>query len=150
MVERARGLVTNPAVSFEVGNGTDLRPLESGRVDFVTTFTVLQHLPSPELIDGYLRDAARVLAPGGILAAQWNNLPHPSAWRARAIWWRLRNRIGGPLKMDARVARPFIGTRLPLDVVTRTLEDAGMTIRATKGLGTLFAWVWAEKTGPVG
>lgn len=52
--------------------------------------------------------------------------------------------------MDARVARPFIGTRLPLDVVTRTLEDAGMTIRATKGLGTLFAWVWAEKTGPVG
>ena len=145
MVERARTLVTDPKVTFEVGNGTDLRPIESGSADFVTTFTVLQHLPSPALIQEYLRDAARVLTPGGVLAAQWNNLPHPRAWRARGGWWRLRDRIGGPLKMDPRVARPFIGTRLPLAVVERTLQDAGMTVRGTKGLGTLFAWVWAEK-----
>jgi SAM-dependent methyltransferase len=114
----------------------------------VTTFTVLQHLPDSDLIEGYLRDSARVLSPGGVLAAQWNNLPHPRLWRARAVWWRLRDRIGGPLKMDPRVARQFIGTRVPVEVVKRTLEDAGMTVRGTKGLGTLFAWVWAEKKGP--
>ncbi|MGI8491289.1 MAG: class I SAM-dependent methyltransferase [Acidimicrobiales bacterium] len=145
MVERAKALVPDARICFEVGNGTALRPLESGAADLVMTFTVLQHLPSPALIEGYLRDAARVLAPGGVLAAQWNNLPHPRLWRARAVWWRLRHRIGGPLKLDPRVERPFVGTRLPLAVVERTLEDGGMSIKATKGLGTLFAWVWAEK-----
>jgi SAM-dependent methyltransferase len=145
MVERARALVPSPKVQFEVGNGRDLQPLESGQADFVTTFTVLQHLPAAELIEGYLRDAARILAPGGILAAQWNNLPHPRAWRSRAAWWRVRHRIGGPLKMDPRVAPQFIGTRLPFEEVRRTLEGAGLTVKGTKGLGTLFAWVWAEK-----
>jgi hypothetical protein len=86
-----------------------------------------------------------VLAPGGVLAAQWNNLPHPRAWRFKAMWWRLRDRIGGPLAMGPRVNRAFIGTRVPFATVTTTLESAGLTIQGSKGLDTLFAWVWATK-----
>ena len=145
MVERARRLVPDERVEFLVGDGITLMPIETASADFVITFTVLQHLTSKELVAGYLREAARVLAPGGVLAAQWNNLPHPTAWRLRAIWWRLRHRFGGPLRMDSRVERPFIGTRVPFRLVSSVLEQEGLTVRGTKSLGTLFSWVWAEK-----
>ena len=145
MVERARQLVTNERVEFMVGNGIDLQPLPADSADFVLTFTVLQHLSSPELIEGYLREAARVLKPGGVLCAQWNNSPRPRLWKARVRWWALRNAIGGPAATDIRCAPHFAGTRLPIDRTRDVLEGSGLTIRATKGLGTLFAWVWAEK-----
>jgi SAM-dependent methyltransferase len=145
MVQRAQALVSKPNVSFVVGNGEDLSGIQSRSADFVVTFTVLQHLPSGSLIEGYLREAARILAPGGVLAAQWNNLPHPHFWRARARWWRFRNRVGGPLAVGPRADRHFVGTRLPEHVVRQTLTDAGLSIHGTKGLGTLFAWVWASK-----
>lgn len=144
MVGRARELVPNPRVRFEVGNGTDLMPVDAS-ADFVITFTVLQHLPKAELIEGYLREAVRVLKPGGVLAAQWNNLPHPALWKARAAWWRARNRIGGPFALDARIEPQFTGTRLPLRRVVAALSGTGATVVGTAELGTLFAWVWAQK-----
>jgi SAM-dependent methyltransferase len=145
MIERARGLVHHPNIRFEVGNGRDLQPVETDSADFVTTFTVLPHLPSPDLVQGYLRDSARVLKTGGVLAAHWNNLPHPRAWRARAQLWRLPNRLGRRPQTDPRLERQFTGTPLTLSTIERTLQDAGMTVRGTDGLGTLFAWVWAQK-----
>lgn len=150
MVGRARALVPDTRVDFLVGDGVTLRPLPSGGADFVVTFTVLQHLTAAQLVVGYLEEAARILAPGGVLAAQWNNLPHPRAWRARSAWWRLRRRIGGPLRMDARVDPAFTGTRVPYQVVAETLERAGLEVEGTAGLGTLFAWVWAVKPPATG
>jgi SAM-dependent methyltransferase len=146
MVQKARSLVDDPKVSFEVGDGTGLGPVATGSADFVVTFTVLQHMPSAELIEGNLRDAARVLAPGGVLAAQWNNTPHDRLWKLRVLWWRVRNRLGGRFATDVRSQPQFAGTRLAMDRLTRTLEGAGMTVRGSTGLDTLFAWVWAEKT----
>ena len=145
MVRRARELVDNERVAFEVGNGHDLQPIESESVDFLLTFTVLQHLSSPDLIEGYFREAARVLRPGGVLAAQWNNTPRPLIWKARVAWWRVRSRIGGPLAIDIRNSPQFAGTRFPYARVERVLGESGMAIRGTTGLDTLFAWVWAEK-----
>lgn len=148
MVARARELVPDPRVEFLVGDGTSLRPLEDGCADLVVTFTVLQHLTSADAIEGYLREASRVLAPGGVLAAQWNNTPHERLWKAQVAWWRLRNRIGGRFATDIRSQPQFAGTRLSFDRVRRTLEDSGMAVRGTMGLGNLFAWVWAEKNVP--
>jgi SAM-dependent methyltransferase len=145
MVSRARQLVPDPAIRFEVGNGTDLQPIETASADFVLTFTVLQHLTSASLVEGYLRDAGRVLKPGGVLAAQWNNTPKPLSWRARVAWLDLRNRIGGPLATDTRDVRQFLGTRVPFEAMRSALKGSGMEVRGTKGLGTLFGWVWAEK-----
>jgi SAM-dependent methyltransferase len=148
MVERARQLVDDPAVSFEVGNGVDLAGVESDSADFVVTFTVLQHLPEASLVESYLREAARVLKPGGVLCAQWNNLPHPLLWKLRVWWWQLRRLAGGRIAGvggDIRGRRPFAGTRVPFKRVTATLEDAGLQVRGSQGLGTLFSFVWAEK-----
>ena len=141
MVAKARELVPN--ARFEVGS--DLSAVESDSTDFVTTFTVFQHMPKASLIDAFVAEAGRVLRSGGVLAAQWNNLPHPRRWKVRGAWWRLRHRLGGPFKLDNRVAPEFVGMRLPLPAMTDMLERAGLRVRATAQLDTLYAWVWAEK-----
>jgi len=41
-------------------------PFEDGRFSGVVCFTMLHHLPSPELQDRLLAEVARVLAPGGV------------------------------------------------------------------------------------
>jgi SAM-dependent methyltransferase len=145
MVAKARALVDNERVELRVGDGVSLQPVADDSVDFVTTFTVLQHMPSQELVLGYLADAARILRPGGVLAAQWNNLPHPRAWRWQARWWRLRSKLRPGGKGEQRNAPEFIGTRVPWPDVQRTLEGAGLEIVGRKGEDTLFSWVWARK-----
>jgi SAM-dependent methyltransferase len=137
-------LVTDPKVSFVVGDGATLAPVEPRSADFVTSFTVLQHLPSRELVLNYFREAARTLRPGGVLALQWNNLPHPALWRARARWWRLRQRFDKRVANERRSAREFVGTRVAWPHVQRTLEAEGLEIVGRKGEDTLFSWVWAR------
>lgn len=145
MVERATSLVADTRVAFLVGDGTSLRPVPDGSVDFVVTFTVLQHLTDRSLVTGYLREAARVLRPGGVLAAQWNNLPYPLGWRLRGAWWRGRAVLPGGPPVDPRADRAFTGTRVPYRPVERALTGAGLQVAGTSGLGSLFAWVWATK-----
>jgi SAM-dependent methyltransferase len=145
MVAQARQLVAEPRVEFLVGDGLGLRGVEDGSADLVTSFTVLQHLPSRALVLEYLREGARVLRPGGVLAVQWNGLPHPWWWRARAAWWRLRQRVGLGMAAEQRSAREFVGTRVPWAAVERTLRDAGLQVAGRKGEGTLFSWVWAVR-----
>lgn len=145
MLERARELVPQPGVEFVLGDGVGLRPLPDASADFVTSFTVLQHMTSETLVLGYLAEAARVLRPGGVLAIQWNNLPHPWRWRVQGVWWRLRRRVGLGPRGEETNAREFVGTRVAWGPVERTLRDAGLTIAGRKGEGTLFAWVWAAK-----
>jgi ubiquinone/menaquinone biosynthesis C-methylase UbiE len=145
MINQARELVPNSNVRFEVVSGADLGSIDDKSADLVTTFTVFQHMPEASPIEAYIRDAARVLRPGGVLAAQWNNLPHPMLGKAQGIWWRLRHRIGGPLKLDARVAPQFVGMRLPEDEMLAIIRRAGLTVHGTTQTGTLFAWVWATK-----
>jgi SAM-dependent methyltransferase len=145
MVRQARELVDEHNVRFEVGDGITLAPVADASVDFVMTFTVLQHLPDRSAIVGYLREAARVLRPGGVLAAQWNGDAHPRRYRVRSAWWRLQRRVGVRSKQDHRVAPQFLGTPVPVPFVRSVLEGAGLVVEGTKGEGTLFSWVWARK-----
>src|ERR1041384_661825 len=57
------------------GSGSDLAMFPSDRFDFVYSYAVFQHIPSRELVFQYLREAHRVLKPGGVLRCQINGLP---------------------------------------------------------------------------
>lgn len=144
MVTRARATIGDRPVSVHVGDGVSLRPVDDASADFVTSFTVLQHLPSKALVLAYLAEAGRVLRPGGVAALQWNNLPHPWRWRvqSRARHLRARLGVGGA---DQREAPEFLGTRVSTREITDALAKAGLTVVGTRGEGTLFAWVWAQK-----
>jgi SAM-dependent methyltransferase len=55
------------SVTVVQGDATEM-PFERDRFSAVVCFTMLHHLPSPELQDRLLAEAARVLVPGGLLA----------------------------------------------------------------------------------
>jgi ubiquinone/menaquinone biosynthesis C-methylase UbiE len=54
-------------VSVTQGDATQM-PFEDQRFSTVVCFTMLHHIPSPELQDRALAEAARVLRPGGVFA----------------------------------------------------------------------------------
>jgi SAM-dependent methyltransferase len=156
MVERATDLVDNPKVHFELGDGTTLSNLADGSVDFLLTFTVFQHQPTTDHLAGYLREAGRVLRPGGVIAAQWNNIPADEYAKRVAKWRRRRALSKLPLvpkrwALDAHVARqaeaPFLGTTATVEFMRSACEAAGLRPAGTKGEGTLFAWIWAQAEG---
>ncbi|MGH2785982.1 MAG: class I SAM-dependent methyltransferase [Actinomycetota bacterium] len=145
MVKRARELVPDEKITFEVSSGTDLRPLADGTADLVLTFTVLQHIPDVAVIEGYVREAGRVLKPGGVFVFQWNNTPGARRWAFKRGLLGFLQRTGLRVERHRRNAPEFLGSRVPLDRMREALVSAGMELRETKGLGTLFAWAWAVK-----
>lgn len=55
------------AVTVVHGDGTSM-PLQAGSASGVVCFTMLHHVPSPQLQDRLFADAYRVLRPGGVFA----------------------------------------------------------------------------------
>jgi SAM-dependent methyltransferase len=53
-----------------VNSGADLNMFDDCYFDFVYSFVVFQHIPDKEVVLSYMREAQRVLKPGGILACQ--------------------------------------------------------------------------------
>ncbi|MDQ6675706.1 MAG: class I SAM-dependent methyltransferase [Acidobacteriota bacterium] len=79
MIERAkRNLAGVPHAHAHHAEGSDLRRFADGYFDFVYSYAVFQHIPSGEVVFGYLREVARVLAPDGVAHLQLNGLPKTS------------------------------------------------------------------------
>ena len=71
MVERARELnADRPNCRFEVNATAELPALGNGSFDLVLSLITLQHVSDRAAVRSYLRELARVLAPGGLLAVQ--------------------------------------------------------------------------------
>ena len=60
-------------------SGADLAPFADESFDFVYSYAVFQHIPSFDVVMNYLREAKRVLKPGGLLRVQINGLPEAAA-----------------------------------------------------------------------
>ncbi|HTX35373.1 MAG TPA: class I SAM-dependent methyltransferase [Bryobacteraceae bacterium] len=71
----AQRLRDTPNAHPHHGSGADLRLFPDAMFDFVYSYAVFQHIPSREVVFEYLREAWRVLQPGGILRCQLNGLP---------------------------------------------------------------------------
>jgi SAM-dependent methyltransferase len=144
MLRRARELVPDEQVDFRLTEGATLPSLADASVDLVLTFTVFQHIPSVEVIRSYVMEAGRVLAPGGMFVLQWNGQSGALRWRLRRAGMAVLQRLGRGDRYG-RDAAQFLGSRVEIDDMRRMLTDAGLTLAATKGEGTLFTWGWARK-----
>lgn len=66
MIDHARAINDDlPNVAFVLNERTDLSVIESGSVDLLYSNIVLQHIARP-IMDGYVREFVRVLAPHGL------------------------------------------------------------------------------------
>jgi SAM-dependent methyltransferase len=129
MLERARAAVRARNVSFVAVSGERLDGVEDGSADTLVCYLVLQHLPDREVVEAYLREFARVLAPGGAAYVQV-----PVLGRAGRLWRGLR----GPLIALGR--RPETGAAFRGFRLTRRELDCGLAAAGLK--------VAAEDEGP--
>ena len=78
MVRRATEFCPVKSARFLLGNGTDLRGVSDGAIDYCFSFTVFQHVPDMRIVDSYLSEVTRVLGEGGRVPAP---LRRPTAVR---------------------------------------------------------------------
>jgi SAM-dependent methyltransferase len=111
MVEGARRMnADRPTCEWVVNDAPDLAAFPDQAFDLVLSFIVLQHVPDRAVISSYLRDMARILAPGGAMVVQ---VPASMPLRQR-IQWRRRAYRG---LRAARVPDRVLYERLGLDPI---------------------------------
>lgn len=126
MIGRARAnLASVPHAHPHHGSGADLAQFADDSFDFVYSYAVFQHIPSRDVVMSYLREAHRVLKPGGILRAQINGLD-PTA-KTYDTWSGIR--------ISAEEVKAFA-----------TVHD--MQLLALEGTRTQYMWTTLRKRGP--
>jgi len=154
MIRQAReNLETCPNVRLDVGNGVDLSAYPDASFDFVFSYIVFQHIPDVNVTLTYVREAGRVLRPGGSFYFQVNTLPRIGAVRAtlgrlkRAVLGSTGGRpsaavTSGPRGLDHPA---WQGSRVTLAQVGTAVSAAGMGIERALGEGTQYTWVLARR-----
>ena len=146
MTKRARELVKDPRVQFEVGDGATMGSVADGTADLVLSFTVFQHIPKVSIIEGYLKEASRVLRPGGVFVFQWNSTTGTRRWATRRAVYSALQRAGRRPDSRGRNASEFLGSCVPVKRVEQVLTRSGMRLSGIRGEGTLFTWGWATQS----
>lgn len=135
------------------GDGANFKDVPSQSVDFAFCFLVLQHIPSKDLVLGYVREMLRVLKPRGIYLFEFNGLAGPSMnWKGRLAWgmldrlasspedsWRrsLAKKLGAALGLDSLAAgRTWRGTAIDPREVAEVVEQSGGVAPRMIGAGT--------------
>jgi len=139
MIARARELNGHlDNVSWHVGDGTSLRPLEDASADAVVSHVVFQHIPDPRITLGYVAEMGRVLRPGGWAAFQVSNDPGVHNGRHRPPG-RMQVLLGRAPRgqRDPR----WLGSAVDLGDLRATAAAAGATVQAVVGEGTQFCFV---------
>ena len=111
MIGRARQMnADRPTCEWVVNDFPNLAAFPDREFDLVLSFIVLQHVPDRAVISSYLREMARILAPGGAMVVQ---LPASMPLRQR-IQWRRRAYRG---LRAAQVPERILYERLGLDPI---------------------------------
>jgi SAM-dependent methyltransferase len=124
MLETARALDRSGGrCSFVLSADPDLRAFPDGSVDLVYTERVLQHLPRP-VLESYLAEFVRVLAPGGVAVLHCTTRP---MWTARGLVWRFAPFpvIGWAQRRLLRYPAPMRMTALPEARMRALISAAG-------------------------
>jgi SAM-dependent methyltransferase len=123
MLEKARELDRSGGrCAFILNEASDLGIIESGSVDVVYSSLVLQHMP-PEFARGYLKEFARVLAPGGVAAFQVASRPTMSL---KGLVFRL-----APWPLLRWAQQRLLGYPAPMRMSAMTSQDVEKAIAGT-------------------
>lgn len=116
---------------FRVNASADLRQFDDGEFDFVYSSLVLQHLPDRELVNGYVAEFLRVVAPAGLVVF---GLPARIGWPyrlglSRRLYATLR-RLGVGEETILRRTRltPMRMTAVPEPEMRRFLDAHGASV----------------------
>jgi ubiquinone/menaquinone biosynthesis C-methylase UbiE len=145
MLRRARELNgEEEGRRFVLNEREDLGQFRDDGFDAVVSFLVLQHLAEPELILGYLREFARVLKPGGLIAVQLvTHVPPIYRLRVRRRLYRVARALGVSVDRAHRWGLQSMAiTAVPARDVRSLFEGAGCEVRrevaetAQQGVGS--------------
>jgi SAM-dependent methyltransferase len=126
MIRRARAnLGAIPHAHAHHTSGADLAPFADESFDFVYSYAVFQHIPSREVVMQYLREAIRVLRPGGLLRAQINGLDQ-----------------------TAKQYDTWSGVRIDAEEVRDFAREHGLQLLALEGTRTQYMWTTMRKPAP--
>jgi cyclopropane fatty-acyl-phospholipid synthase-like methyltransferase len=123
MIRLARNTLSDaPNAFFYQNNGADLAVVPAGQpYDFAVSFIVFQHIPAPEIVESYIREAHRLLKPGSLFKFQVLGAPqgfYPDTW---------------------------FGACFTLIDMQHIAAQCDFDLRYWKGEGTQFFWLWCCK-----
>lgn len=159
MLQRARQIhVGQQNILWLRVGGADLACLASASADFVFSYLVLQHLPTEELVFGYIREFLRVLRPGGAFLFQFNGSHKPTMnLRGRLAWgvvdalWAaglasVSRTTARLLGLDpAAAGKSWRGVAIDAARMVSLLCSSGGEIRELTGENTPMAWCCGVK-----
>lgn len=126
MIDRARQRLRDcPNVTLHLSSGIDLSSLPDKHFDLAFSYLVFQHIPSRPVIQSYIREAARVLKPGGALKVQLNGYRSPGYRSSEKDTWH--------------------GQAFSFPEATRMLAEAGFYLLSATGEGTQYFFLTARK-----
>ena len=123
MIRLAKERLRNTPNAYpHVTVGSDLAEFTDDKFDFVYSYAVFQHIPSREVVFNYLREARRVLKPGGILRCQMNGLPP-----------------------HAKQYDTWSGVRIAPEEITRFTLDNDLQLLVLEQIWTQYMWITCRK-----
>jgi cyclopropane fatty-acyl-phospholipid synthase-like methyltransferase len=121
MIAQAREWLRDvPNAFVHQNNGMDFKAVPPLPFDFAFSIYVFQHIPSYEVIESYIRDAARLLVPGALLKFQAQGCQNFT-----------------PSEHDT-----WVGVPLSEERARAIAERTGFEFRYGHGLGTEEFWLW--------
>ena len=106
-------------------SGSNLAQFADESFHFIYSYAVFQHIPSRDVVMEYLREANRVLRPGGLLRCQINGLDQ-----------------------TAKSYDTWSGVRVSGDEVRKYALEHDMQLLALEGVRTQYMWTTMRKRAP--
>jgi SAM-dependent methyltransferase len=156
MIRLAREkLAGTPNTHVQVNRGSDLSAFEEDFFDFVYSYAVFQHIPSREVVFGYLREARRVLKAGGLVRCQLNGLHVERAARPATPAVVPADSVGEAADMavlancstqnNSAGYDTWHGVRIGGDEIRGFARGCDFQLLALEGAGTQYMWITLRK-----
>jgi ubiquinone/menaquinone biosynthesis C-methylase UbiE len=120
MIARAKEKLSSiPHAHFHATDGGSLAMFPAEFFDFIYSYAVFQHIPSRDVVFQYLREAQRVLKPGGLAWFQFNGLP----------------KVDSDVRLDT-----WSGARFAVGEIFEFTELHDIQVLALEGRSTQYMW----------